>query len=280
MLIGSEGTLGVITAATLVLKPMDPESVTAFCAIGSPAMALTVFKTLRTALGESLCALELMSGFGVGLVTSHFPDLAHPFDEKHDWYLLIEASGPEGIQQRLETALAKALEQELVFDAVIAQSESQRQRLWDLREKTPEANRAGGAFCNSDTSVPVSKVDAFIRETTRRVAAIDPALRVNSYGHIGDGNIHHNVLPPVGVSKGELVRQSPEIINAVRTAINEATLSYAGSISAEHGIGRLKADDLVTFEQEERLMTLQRIKHAMDPKNIMNPGAILRGASG
>lgn len=278
LLIGSEGTLGIITAATLVLKNTDPETATVLCALRSPAAALALFKALRRQMGDSISALELMSDFGLDLVTAQFPALAKPFADRHDWYLLIEAGGAEGIGDMLEAALADCIDRELLADAVIAQSEGQRQSLWDLRENTPEANRAGGAFCNSDTAVPISQVNAFIEATVQRVTAINSALRINTYGHIGDGNIHHNVLPPDGISKADFLAANPEIIEAVRMAINDTTVEFGGSISAEHGIGRLKTGDLETFADAGKLDALKRIKKALDPNNIMNPGAVVRGA--
>lgn len=276
LLIGSEGTLGVITAATLKLKPADPETGTAFLAIGSPADGLEVLKSLRTQLGDSISALELMSGLGLDLVRSKFPTLQNPFNTTPNWALLLEASGPLGIGERIESALADCIEAGLVEDAVIAQSQSQRDRLWDLRENTPEANRMAGAFCNSDTSVPVSKVSVFIEDTITAISAIHPDVQINSYGHVGDGNIHHNVFPPVGASKTEFLAAHPEIIDQVRLAINDVTNAHDGSISAEHGIGRLKTKDLETYASSARLQTLRDIKLAIDPKNIMNPGVLLR----
>lgn len=275
LLIGSEGTLGIITAATLVLKPIDPETVTVLCAVNSPADALNMYKHIRKDLGESISALELMSGFGLELVTSHFPELSIPFTESHDWYLLLEASGHIGIGDLVEGTLAGCFENGLLLDAVIAQSQTQRNSLWDLRENTPEANRLGGAFCNSDTSVPISKVDSFIERTVQAVSDIHPNLRINTYGHIGDGNIHHNVLPPIGVSKADFVATNPGIVEAVRMAINDVTLQLNGSISAEHGIGRLKARDLEIYAGKAKYDTLKRIKRALDPNNIMNPGAVV-----
>lgn len=277
LLIGSEGTLGIITAATLVLKPIDPETVTVLCAIKSPLAALNLFKHVRKELGESISALELMSHFGLGLVTSHFPSLSIPFAKDHSWYLLLEASGPVGIRDRLEGSLGEGFEAGLLLDAVVAQSETQQISLWDLRENTPEANRASGAFCNSDTSVPISKVDAFITRTQQMVHDIHSGLRINTYGHIGDGNIHHNVLPPEGVSKIDFVAANPKIVKAVRMAINQATQEFHGSISAEHGIGRLKTEDLQMYASAEKQMLLRQIKTALDPNNIMNPGALVEG---
>lgn len=275
LLIGSEGTLGVITAASLMLKPVDPETATAFLAIESPAHALLLYNNIKDFLGDSISALELMSGLGLELVISKFPSLRNPFEQGCDWALLLEATGSLGIGDRLQTALAECVEEKLVLDAIIAQSQSQRDSLWDLREHTPEANRMAGAFCNSDTSVPISRVDAFITDTVKAVRDIHPDVRINSFGHIGDGNIHHNVIPPAGVSKADLLMSNPGIIDAVRMAINETSHRHGGSISAEHGIGRLKADDLETFAGKARCDTIRRIKRALDPNNIMNPGVII-----
>lgn len=276
LLIGSEGTLGIITSATLILKPIDPETATVFCALGSPTAALAVFRKLQKHLVESISTLELMSGLGVDLVRSHFPTVVAPFRESHEWYMLLEASGQHGIGERLEAALEGCFEEGLLADAVVAQSDTQRQNLWDLRENTPEANRAAGAFCNSDTSVPISQINGFIDTTVELLADIHTDLRINTYGHIGDGNIHHNILPPLGISKNDFVTANPDIIEAVRTAINKATVQYHGSISAEHGIGRLKTNDLEMFASPGKLNAVKHIKHALDPNNIMNPGVIIR----
>jgi FAD/FMN-containing dehydrogenase len=162
----------------------------------------------------------------------------------------------------------------IISDVVIAESEAQRLALWRLREETPEANRREGAICSSDTSVPIGRIEEFIARVGANLEAIQPGLRVNSYGHIGDGNIHHNVFPPEGTSKADYVEQSPDNIEAVRMAINEATNDCNGSISAEHGIGRLKTNDLSRFADPAKLSVMKKIKKALDPDNIMNPGAL------
>lgn len=275
LLIGSEGTLAIITAATLVLKPIDPETVTVFCAINSPADALTLYRQVRPHLGDSISAIELMSGFGIGLVTEHFRALNKPFAQYHDWYVLLEASGSAGLGERVEAALAECLDSELVNDVVIAQSQSQRNSLWDLREHTPAANRLAGAFCNSDTSVPIGKVNDFIERTVKVVLDIQPGLRINSYGHIGDGNIHHSILPPGGVEKYDFIAANPGVVEAVRMAINDVTRQFDGSISAEHGIGRLKTKDLELYTAKAKRDAMRTIKKALDPNSIMNPGAVI-----
>lgn len=276
LLIGSEGTLGIITAATLKLKPRDPEAVTAFLALRSPRDGLEVFKRIKAHLGEATCALELMSGLGIGLVTTCFPNLQNPFLTTPDWALLFEATGPQGIAERAQTCLAECLESDLLQDAVIAQSDGQRAALWDLRENTPAANRMAGAFCNSDTAVPISKVEGFITQTIAAVRALHPDLRINRYGHLGDGNIHHNVLPPKGISKDDFLAANPDILYATRRAISDVTYANGGAVSAEHGIGRLKPDDLERYASAPRHTALKQIKRAFDPHNIMNPGALLR----
>ncbi|SEN06825.1 FAD-binding oxidoreductase [Palleronia pelagia] len=274
LLIGSEGTLGVITAASLLLKPRDRATVTAFCAIASPADALMTLRALRSTIGDRLDGMELMSGLGVRLVREHFPTLKNPFRDEYPWYLLVETAGNPGLRDETETALAGCIEKGFVTDVVIAESQAQRDALWSLRENTPDANKKTGAFCSSDTSVPIGQIAAFVSRTHAAIAAVHDGLRTNSYGHIGDGNIHHNVFPPEGVGKTDFLDAHPGIAARVREAINEATLPLGGSISAEHGIGRLKPHDLQRHSSASKMAALRQIKRAMDPNNIMNPGAL------
>lgn len=275
LLIGSEGTLGIITAATLIVKPIEPEVVTVFAALPGPAEALSLYQGMRRRLGDAVSGIELMSGFGVGLVTGHFNTLRNPLGAPSDWYVLTELAGQEGLQEAVENFFGDEIEAGRIADAVLASSEGQRQALWDLREHTPEANRLSGAICSSDTSVPIAFVERFVAETHAALTKLHPGLRVNSYGHIGDGNIHHNVFPPEGVTKADFVADTPGIIEAVRMAINEVTVGCDGAISAEHGIGRLKVSDLGRYGQPAKLETIKAIKAAMDPKNILNPGALI-----
>jgi FAD/FMN-containing dehydrogenase len=177
--------------------------------------------------------------------------------------------------ERLENALQDCFDHDILLDAIIAQSKQQKDDLWDLREMTPEANKLAGAFCNSDTSVPISKISNFIDNSFSAIQKIYPNLRINSYGHIGDGNIHLNVLPPKEISKFDFLKNNPKVIEEVRMAINETTHSLGGSISAEHGIGRLKIKDLEMYANKARLKAIKSIKSAMDPNNIMNPGVIV-----
>ena len=276
LLIGAEGTLGVITAATLKIIPQPAVKVTAMLAVSSPSEALAVYRDLGATLGPEITALELMSSLGLHIVRRHFPSLAAPFSAEHPWFLLIETAGASGLKERMEACLEQTFEKGLVLDAVVAQSEAQRDGLWDLRELTPEANKAEGAFCNSDTAVPIAQIAPFIRDTQAALEELHSGIRVNSYGHIGDGNIHHNVFPPEGISKAEFVIQHPEMVEDVRQAINHVTVRYDGAISAEHGIGRLKINDLEAHASKAKLHLLRAIKQAIDPDNIMNPGAMVR----
>ncbi|MFK8036128.1 MAG: FAD-binding oxidoreductase [Hyphomicrobiales bacterium] len=275
LLIGSEGTLGIITAASLCLKPADKFKVTSFCLIDSPANALNLLHTLKSELGDRVSAFELMCDFGITVLQRHFPKEQFPLEQRGRWYALIEIGAGVGIEDRFQELLASQIEAGLVIDAVIAMSDAQRDALWRLREMTPEANRLNEAICSSDTSVPLSKIDEFIEQTYQAIEDVDAGLTINCYGHVGDGNIHFNVFPPKNVSKRYLLENDQAMIDDVRLAINKTTLSCKGSISAEHGIGRLKRDDLKNFSDPVKHSLLKTIKNAIDPKNIMNPGAML-----
>lgn len=274
LLIGSEGTLGIITAAALKLSPQPDEAVTFMCTVASPAAAIALLHAIRDTLGDTVTAFELMSGFGIELATRHFERLRDPFASRHDWYALVDIEGARGIRGHLEDVLERELERGTFSDAVIAESEGQSQSLWQLRELAFEYNQKEGAICSSDTSVPISQIETFIEQTDAALRSLDPGLRANRYGHIGDGNIHFNVFPPLGVSKPAYLQTHPDIRETTRMLINETTRHCGGSISAEHGIGRLKQSDLETYADPTKLAVMRAIKRALDPNNIMNPGAL------
>lgn len=274
LLIGSEGTLGIITAAALKLSPQPEESVTVMCVVSTPALALALLHAIRDKLGETVTAFELMSGMGVKLATKYFDTLRDPFDIPHQWYALVEIEGYGGIRTHLEEVLAWQLEVGTLVDAVIAESDSQRQSLWSLRELAYEYNQSEGTICSSDTSVPISQIENFIQLTDAAIHSLDPDLRTNCYGHIGDGNIHVNIFPPQRVSKDIYLRQFPDIRETARMIINDTTHRCGGSISAEHGIGRLKISDMKRYADPTKLALMRTIKDAVDPKGIMNPGAL------
>ncbi|WP_206057371.1 FAD-binding oxidoreductase [Nitratireductor sp. XY-223] len=269
LLIGSEGTLGVITACSLKLDAKPQEECTAMCPVASPQSALDLLHHLRGSLGEVISAFELMSATGMTLALKHFPELRNPFDTPHDWYVLAEIAGPEGIRKALERGLAEALEKELIQDAVLSGSERQSQALWALRENAFEYNKREGVLYSSDTCVPLSRIRQFVETTQRNLRALDPGLRINVYGHVGDGNIHVNVFPPDAGGHNSITSA------AVAEVIYEATHGCGGSISAEHGIGRAKKTTLLRYGDPTKLSVMRGIKKAIDPNGIMNPGALL-----
>ncbi len=276
LLIGSEGTLGIITAAAMVIKPRDSQTITAFCSIASPEAAISLLDTMRNQGALNVSAFEIMSDYGISVLEKHFPSERFPLESRSSWYALIEIGGDGSIENKAQTFLANAIESGRIDNAALAASDAQRQALWRLREITPEANRLEGAICSSDTAVPLSRIGEFIETTYRAVAEIDPGLTINCYGHIGDGNIHFNIFPPPGTNKAEMIERDLETIEAIRIAIDETTIACHGAISAEHGIGRLKVGDLEHFASPAKLAALRAIKRALDPHGIMNPGALLR----
>jgi FAD/FMN-containing dehydrogenase len=274
LLIGSEGTLGVITAASLKLAALPEESVTVMCAVESPRAALALLQHLRRALGDVVSAFELMSELGLNLALKHFPDLRDPFQETHAWYIIATIAGAKGTQDGLEASLAQAFEGELVADGVVSSSNGQSASLWALRERAFEYNKLEGVLYSSDTSVPLSRIGDFVDTTAARLGVLDPGLRANFYGHIGDGNIHVNVFPAEGVAKVNHIAKHPDAAANISHIIDETTHLCGGSISAEHGIGRAKNTTLKQYADPTKLAVMRMIKQAVDSKNIMNPGAL------
>jgi D-lactate dehydrogenase (cytochrome) len=276
LLIGSEGTLGIITAASLKLSPRPEQSTTLMCAVASPAAAVALLQTIINHIGEAVSAFELMSELGIALATKHFPHARNPFNQNHQWYVLMEIEGHQEVRARLEDLLTRQLERDTIVDIIVAQSDTQSQALWELRELAYEYNRKEGVIYSSDTSVPISQIQHFIQQTVTSICNFDPDLRINCYGHIGDGNIHVNVFAPGKVAKQIYQAKKPGIKESLHRIINELTLACEGSISAEHGIGRLKTEDMTRYGDPTKLAIMKTIKQALDPKGIMNPGALFR----
>ncbi|QFS81870.1 putative FAD-linked oxidoreductase [Roseivivax sp. THAF40] len=273
LLIGAEGTLGIITAAVLKLSPIPARTGTALLVVDSPRAALDLLARARDRLGDGISAFELMSGTGYDFLRETIPELRQPFEASPDWSVLIEVGLPEGLDpaEALEAVFADALEAGLVSDGLIAQSDSQRQDFWAIRERIPEANRHIGAISSHDISVPISEIPDFIPEGIARLKEIG-AFRVNCFGHLGDGNLHYNVFPMPGRNRDEHENSR----DAIKRVIHDLVHEMGGSVSAEHGIGRLKVADLERYQDPAKLAAMRAIKSALDPQGIMNPGAVLR----
>lgn len=271
LLIGSEGTLGVITAATLKLFAQPKSVATAIFAVQDPAAALKLLALARDAVGESVSAFELLHGQGVHFVADTLPDIRQPFAEIPPWMVLIELGTAANAAAALETLFGDALEAELAYDGVIAQSMAQRAELWGLREHIPIANKHVGAVASHDISLPLGALSDFILQAGEIVDRFG-GLRVNCFGHLGDGNLHYNLFPPKGGSRHDYDDIRPE----VSAQIHDLLYAMGGSFSAEHGVGRLKVADLERYGDPARLSAMRAIKTALDPVGIMNPGAVLR----
>jgi FAD/FMN-containing dehydrogenase len=273
LLIGAEGTLGIITAATLRLFPKPAQMGAALMVVPDPEAALALLRMARSQIGEGVSAFELIGRTGLEFLVEVGPDTRQPFADKPDWMCLIDLGlGADGApDDALETLFATAHEAGLVSDGVIAQSEAQRQDFWTIRETIPEANRRIGAVSAHDISVPIAAIPAFIAEAPGRLARIG-SYRINCFGHLGDGNLHYNIFPMPGRSRADHEAERP----AIKTCIHDLVHELGGSVSAEHGIGRLKVDDLEKYGDPAKLAAMRTIKRALDPNRIMNPGAVLR----
>ncbi|UWQ48827.1 FAD-binding oxidoreductase [Leisingera caerulea] len=273
LLIGAEGTLGVITAAALKLSPVPAGQGTALFTVKDPEAAIALLALARDQAGEAVSAFELIHQQGLEFLAETQPQVRQPFAPAPEWSVLIELGLPRGLDP--ETALAElfaAAEQAgLAEDGVIAQSEAQRQALWSLREHIPVANKAIGAISSHDISVPISEIPAFIERGHEAVAALG-AFRINCFGHLGDGNLHYNVFPP----KGRKREDYDHMRGAVKEAVHDLVHTFGGSFSAEHGVGRMKTGDLERYGDPVKLAAMRAIKQALDPNGIMNPGTVLR----
>lgn len=273
LLIGAEGSLGIITAAALKLFARPAREGTAMLVVESPHAALKLLSLARDQLGEMVSAFELMHQTGYAFLAETLPDVRLPFGDAPEWTVLIEVglSGDLDPAASLETLFATAMEAGLVSDGLIAQNQQQSDEFWAVREIIPEANRRIGSVSSHDISVPLGAIPDFIRKGGEVIAEIG-AFRINCFGHVGDGNLHYNVFPLPGKSRADHENQRAAIKRAVHDLVDE----MGGSISAEHGIGRLKVDDLERYGDPAKLSAMRAIKAALDPKGIMNPGAVLR----
>jgi len=274
LFVGGEGTLGVITAAVVKLLPMPKGRELAWGAVPSPAAALKLFQKANELAGPSLTMFELMERRPLDFVLQHIPGTTNPLTEESPWHVLMEVSSGRSAQDARElmaTVLSEAYEEELLADATIAQSESQRAKLLHLREAMSEAQKMEGGSIKHDISVPVVAVPEFIARAGEAVQRVVPGARVVCFGHMGDGNLHYNVSQPVGADAVEYLRH----YGAMNEAIYAIVKDLGGSFSAEHGIGTLKRDLLVATQPAIATDLMRRIKAAFDPAGIMNPGKVI-----
>ncbi|MCS3727833.1 FAD-binding oxidoreductase [Bradyrhizobium betae] len=272
LFIGAEGTLGIITAATLKLFPKPRAVETAYVGLKSPAAALKLLTIAQSEAANLLTSFELLSEMAVDFSVRHAIDVRDPLSQKHPWYVLMELSSPgDDARTPLETILGRAMEEEIVDDAVIAASLAQRNNFWKLREEMSAAQKPEGGSIKHDISVPIAAVPEFIEEANAAVVKLIPGARPVPFGHLGDGNLHYNVSQPVGADTADYLARWHEM-NAVVFAI---VLRMGGSISAEHGIGVLKRDELPDVKDKTAIELMRAIKAMLDPLGIMNPGKVL-----
>lgn len=273
LMIGAEGTLGIITAASLRLFPRPATEAALLITVPDPATALALLPRARAHLGEAVSAFELISGTGLDFLDAAQIPYRRPFDKHPDWMVLIGVGGPAGqdVEAGLEAFFTEAMEAGQTDDAVLSQSEADRAALWAMREAIPEANRHVGAVASHDISLPLAAIPEFIEKGEAAMLALGP-FRLNIFGHLGDGNLHFNIFPPEGQSKSDFKHLRGDVTRAAHDLVQ----SMDGSFSAEHGVGRLKVGDLERYGDPVKLSAMRAIKAALDPKGIMNPGAVLR----
>ena len=273
LFIGAEGTLGVITAAALKLFARPAERVTAFIALPDPAAAVRLLGRLQDATGGLVSAFELIPRIGLEFVCAHTPNCRDPLTAPSPWYVLAEAtSGHAGLLSGLvENTIAAAIESGLCTDAVIAASEAQREALWRLREGLSESQKYEGGSIKHDVSVPVKAIPAFIAEGCALAEKLVPGIRPVPFGHLGDGNIHFNLSVPKGADNAAFLARWEEIARAVHDLVHR----FGGSISAEHGLGVMKRDEILRYKSQTEMDVMRALKRTLDPNNILNPGKLL-----
>lgn len=272
LLIGAEGTLGVVTAATLKLFPIMRSRAVAVVGLETAAASVDLLARAKAETGGGVEAFELMKRLGMELVLKNIPDTREPLESTPPWYVLIEiASGkPGGAEAQMERLLEVAFEEGLIVDAAIAQNEAQRAAFWRLREEHSAALKPEGGGWKHDVSVPISRIADFIDEASAAVERFHPGARVSVFGHVGDGNLHYDILPAIGEDIPAFIGRWKEGSEVVHDVVG----AYHGSISAEHGLGRLKTEEVTRYKSPLEIETMAAIRRALDPKRIMNPAVL------
>ncbi|WP_415921193.1 FAD-binding oxidoreductase [Tateyamaria sp. SN6-1] len=273
LLIGAEGTLGIITAAALKLHPRPAREGTALFQVAGPEAALHLLSLARDHLGDGISAFELIHRQGFDFLAETLPDVVNPWTDTPEWSVLIDVGLPAGLdpQDALAELYVAAVEHGLSQDGLVAQNAAQAAAFWTVRETIPEANRRIGSVSSHDISVPLGAIPDFIAMAGPRIAAVG-AFRINCFGHVGDGNLHYNVFSAPGKTRDDHMDDRGTIKRVVHDLVHE----LGGSVSAEHGVGRLKVEDLERYSDSAKLAAMRAIKDALDPHGIMNPGAVLR----
>jgi D-lactate dehydrogenase (cytochrome) len=271
--VGAEGTLGIITAAAVKMFPRPRAVETAVIGVPSPAAAVKLLNLALTRVGGTVTSFELIVRDVVEFALKHVHGVRNPLAGKHPWYVLMEVSAQHGesLRESVEQLLADAQTQGLIEDATIAANLDQAKAFWHMRHVLPEAQKPEGGSIKADLSVPVAAVPQFLEEATAAAKAIVPGCRPVPFGHLGDGNVHFNVSQPVGADSAQFLARWGEINDAV----NKIVLKYNGSISAEHGIGKLKRDSLTKVKDPVALELMRGLKRMLDPNGILNPGKVL-----
>ncbi len=275
LFIGSEGTLGVITAATMKLAPLPSAQLTAWAAVASIDAAVELLGLAHRHLGAGLTGFELMGQFALGLVDKHFTQLRVPLWRDAPFCVLLENSDHESeahARSRFEALLEAALEAGCVTDAVVAENLTQAQALWQIRESIPLAQAEEGLNIKHDISVPISRIPAFVQATDALLMQTIAGVRLVNFGHLGDGNLHYNVQAPLGVDAAAFLREREPEVNRI---VFDSVAAFGGSISAEHGVGSLKVEHLRHYKSPVALGLMRAIKQALDPLNLMNPGRVI-----
>ncbi|PUA20120.1 FAD-binding oxidoreductase [Glaciimonas sp. PCH181] len=274
LFIGAEGTLGIITAAVMKIFPLPKAQLTALVALQTPDQALQLLTLAQGRCGAALTGFELMSDLCLQLVAKHMPQLTFPFSAHYPYYVLMEISDSESeahASNLLEAVLAMALEEDICQDAVLATSSAQSKTLWQLRESISSAQAKEGKNIKHDVSIPISRIAEFISVTDGLLQQQFPGCRNVTFGHLGDGNLHYNVSPAIGASVEAFLDQQ----TAINLVVHDSVHAFGGSISAEHGIGSLKREELLRYKSAVEMQLMRTIKQALDPLNLMNPGKVI-----